>query len=57
MPVERGTGGMVTVKAFAQGQRWSEMLGYIQKDSGKATFSLVTHNVTEAELAQVRKLP
>ena len=54
--VERGTGGMVTVKPFAEGQKWSEMLGYIQKDMGKSTFSIVTHNVTDTELAQVSQI-
>ena len=50
---ERGSAGMCTVKPFAQGQRWPEMLGYIQKDAGKATYMLKTYNVTDAELTEV----
>ena len=56
MPVERGSKGMVRVKPFAEGQRWSEMLGYVQKDAGRATYRLVTHNVTDLELTEVRVL-
>lgn len=41
---------MVTAKVFAQGQSWSAMLGYIQKDFGQATYQIVTHDVTDDEV-------
>lgn len=44
---------MVNVKCFAPGQTWRNMIGYVQKDSGKATYKLLAHNISEEELAQV----
>ena len=53
-PLERGTGGTVQAKVFKPGQTWTAMLGYVQKDFGKSTFQMITHNVTDLELQQVQ---
>lgn len=45
-----GSGCKVEIKAFAPGQQWSLMLGYITKDEGKPHYRMVSLNVTREEI-------
>lgn len=50
VPIQRGSGGTVAVNPLQEGQTWTYMLGYVQKDEGTAHYRLEVHQVSQEDL-------